>query len=525
MKSLKFLVLAVSFVLSACSVSVRTGADKAAEAAKLSASSDIVELTFLQLNDVYEIAPVENGKYGGMARVAAVRQNLLKENPNIFTVLAGDFISPSAIGTATFEGKRINGAQMIDAMNSVGVDFVTFGNHEFDLGYEVLQDRINQSKFMWISSNIQYTPSQEGFVAPFEKVVNGVAQPLPESHIIRAKNSAGMEVRVGIFGLTIGSNQPPYVVWTDPFESAQRVYADLKTKTDIVIALTHLSIEEDRRLAELIPDLKLILGGHEHTNMMFKVGETFISKADANARTVYIHRLRWSASTKSLSILSEVRTIDSTIPDELSTANIVNEWTARAYKGFQERGFDPAEVVTTLREPLDGRESSIRYRQTNLGSLVAQSMRASASKSGIAIFNSGSIRLDDQLAGTVTQYDIIRTLPFGGKLVEVEMKGSLLKRVLDAGQKNVGRGGFLQYDGVAFDTAQRAWVVGGKAIDLNARYWVIVSDFLFSGRETGIEFFHKDDRDVVSIAEHNPSNANDMRKDIRLAVIAFLKSN
>ncbi|MEK7251318.1 MAG: bifunctional metallophosphatase/5'-nucleotidase [Bacteroidota bacterium] len=527
MKIHKLVALCLALCFAACSVSVRTSSDKSSEQPKSveQRNPDIVELTFLQLNDVYEITPVEGGKFGGMARVATVKKELVQENPNTFTVLSGDFISPSAVGTSSYQGKRINGAQMVAAMNSVGVDFVCFGNHEFDLGYEPLQSRINESKFTWISSNILYTPSVEGGVKPFEKVVDGKEEPFPESYIIKAKNSSGAEVKIGVLGLTIGSNKPPYVVWNDPFESARRVVNGLKPKTDFIVALTHLSIEEDNQLASLVPEIKLILGGHEHTNMMFKVGEALISKADANARTAYIHRLRWSSSKKSLTITSELKAIDASIAEEPATAKIVNEWTTRAYAGFQEKGFNPEEVVATLKEPLDGRESSIRYRQTNLGSLIAKAMVAAAKNAKIAVFNSGSIRLDDQLSGVATQYDIIRTMPFGGKIVEAEMKGSLLQKLLDAGASNVGKGGFLQYEGVVFDSTKKAWSVARKAVEPAAKYWVIVSDYLFSGKEQGVEFFKKDNPDVVSVNEPNASDTNDLRRDIRLAVIEYLKKN
>ncbi|MEM9022155.1 MAG: hypothetical protein AAGB22_00340, partial [Bacteroidota bacterium] len=48
-----------------------------------------VEFIVLQLNDVYEIAPLENGQAGGMARVATLRNQLLAENPRVITVLSG----------------------------------------------------------------------------------------------------------------------------------------------------------------------------------------------------------------------------------------------------------------------------------------------------------------------------------------------------------------------------------------------------------------------------------------------------
>jgi len=525
---LRSITVFLTAILLSCSGSYRTSPDMLGGTA--SPDNDVVDVTLLHLNDVYEIAPVENGQFGGMARVATIRKELKRENPNTFTFLAGDFISPSAIGTSTYQGKRINGAQMIAAMNSVGVDYVTFGNHEFDLGYEALQQRLNESAFTWISSNVHYTPSQEGEVKPFWKTVQGGERPLPEYVILRAKNAAGVEVRIGVFALTIGSNTPPYVVWSNPFETARRMYDLLQPQTDMVIALTHLSLEEDRTLAAMLPGVRMILGGHEHTNMMFKVGETLIAKADANARTVYIHRLQWSASKRSLVVRSEVKTVDGSVPEDSATAAVVKIWRQRAYDGFRAKGFEPDEVVTTLRQPLDGRESSIRTRQTNLGATIARAMVSAARKAEIAVFNSGSIRLDDELSGTVTQYDVIRTLPFGGKILEVEMRGRLLQRVLNAGMRNVGRGGYLQYHGVEVQSAadpckqsEPIWLSSGKPIDPGGSYWVIVSDYLFSGQEQGIEFFKNDNPDVLSVDAPSVQDESDPRRDIRLAVIRYLK--
>ncbi len=57
-----------------------------------------ITLRLLQLNDVYEITPIEGGTRGGLARVATLRQQLLKENPRTYTILAGDSFSPFCVG-------------------------------------------------------------------------------------------------------------------------------------------------------------------------------------------------------------------------------------------------------------------------------------------------------------------------------------------------------------------------------------------------------------------------------------------
>ena len=73
-----------------------------------------IEVTFVQINDVYEIAPLSGGKEGGMARVATLKKKYQQKNPNTFLVMAGDFVSPSVYNSLQYEGKAIRGKQMIE---------------------------------------------------------------------------------------------------------------------------------------------------------------------------------------------------------------------------------------------------------------------------------------------------------------------------------------------------------------------------------------------------------------------------
>ncbi|HEY9751830.1 MAG TPA: hypothetical protein V6C46_02680, partial [Coleofasciculaceae cyanobacterium] len=89
------------------------------------ALAEVVPITLLHLNDLYEITAVEGGKRGGLARVATLRKQLLAQNPRTITVLAGDLLSPSALGTAIVEGQRLAGQQMVAVMNAIGLDYAT----------------------------------------------------------------------------------------------------------------------------------------------------------------------------------------------------------------------------------------------------------------------------------------------------------------------------------------------------------------------------------------------------------------
>ena len=246
-------------------------------------SSNEVQISILHINDVYEISSLEGGKVGGMARLATLKKELTQKNPNTITILAGDFLNPALISTFKHEGKSIKGKQMIEAMNAVGIDWVGLGNHEFDLDEEDLQKRINESQFNWLASNV--LQNKKGELEPFGKIIGGVKTPFPKTTILTFKNPQGKLVKMGMFSVVLPSNKKDYVWYSDFFEAAQKTYEILKPECDFVVAITHLNKADDAKLAEMLPEVKLIMGGHDHDNMIQKVGNVVIAKADANAKT------------------------------------------------------------------------------------------------------------------------------------------------------------------------------------------------------------------------------------------------
>ena len=119
------------------------------------ASSGTVPITVLQINDVYELMPLRGGAEGGLARVATIEKTLRAENPRTYMMFAGDLFSPSAIGTARLDGVPLAGRQMVDVMNAIGLDYATFGNHEFDVSEKQFFERLAESDFLWVSSNVR----------------------------------------------------------------------------------------------------------------------------------------------------------------------------------------------------------------------------------------------------------------------------------------------------------------------------------------------------------------------------------
>ena len=477
----------------------------------ISVDSNIVNITFLQMNDVYEISPLENGKVGGLARVATIRKRLLSENPNTYTVLAGDFLSPSLIGTLRLDGERIRGAHMVDVLNTLGLDLVCFGNHEFDIGVSHLQERIDESEFDWISGNIKQIRSKG--IMPFEKIGEG---PIPEYKIFYIPNS---DVKVGVFTVCLPANKQDYLHYDDIFETADRLVKILDEKTDIVVGLTHIDAADDIELANRFPEIDLIMGGHDHANMQYGRGNATIAKADANAKTVYVHRMTFNRETQELKISSELVKVTDAINDDVKTKNVVDDWVLIAARSFAELGFDPNEILSVLSDPYDAREATIRFKPAPFCQMIARAMLAASPKSEAAIINSGSVRVDDVLTGNLTQYDVLRSLPFGGGFVDVELKGNLLKKILDTGWNNVDNGGFLQW--TAIDREKEQWLLNGKPIADDEVHRVSFTDFLLIGYESNMDYLTAENPGIVNVYK---DNRTDNQKDIRNAVIHYLKN-
>ncbi len=484
-------------------------------------STPLEVVTFLQLNDVYEIAPLEGGKTGGLARVATLLKTLKAKNPNTYAVLAGDFLNPSVIGTLKYEGKKIKGRQMVEVMNAVPIRYVTFGNHEFDLELPDLQERLNESTFTYVNSNVHLVKGD--VVGRFFQTRGTVNTFLPETSILETTLPSGNIFKIGLFGVCLPSNVKDYTRYDDVNASAKKAYETLAPNTNIVVGITHLSIEEDKALLATLPEVPLLMGGHEHENTNVSVGKGHITKADANAKTAYIHHILYDEQTKKTTIRSELVNIDDLITEDPQVKVTVDKWTNIANESMIKEGFDPNGIVATLKTPLDGRERTNRNQQTNMGSMIANAMLgASRLNATVALVNSGSIRIDDQVSGSITQTDIIRIVPFGGQLVEVQMKGALLQQLLDTGEKLKGKGGYLQRAGATLNT-DGSWQIGTAKLDIQKVYSIVTTDFLLSGKERGIEFFTATNPAILNVTTATAGDKTDLRSDLRKAVIGYLK--
>ncbi len=379
-------------------------------------------MRFLSINDVY-VADTLNDGSGGLARVSTMRHRIQAEGPTLF-VLAGDFLSPSLLS------KYYSGAQMVEALNAAKLDYVTFGNHEFEISRDTLLARIRASSFKWLSANCTEADGH-----PFAGV-------LPWDTL----RLAGQ--KVGIFGLTLQGPYPKYVRCSDPDSAARLVVDSLRSMgSDFVVALTHQTVEADRALLNREGRLDLILGGHEHEHMSIAIANRYILKADANSRTaqfatIWGTREHWKEAVALLPV-------QPTITPDTAVARVVAAW-----DDTLKRRLGPEQIVGTLTAPLDARDVIQRRAETGLGDLITDAIRA-GSRADLALLNAGAIRLDDiVLAGPVTNYQVESLFLFADetRILVVPLTGKRVSELLERSVSDtvLGKGGFLQVSGVSF---------------------------------------------------------------------------
>ena len=464
-----------------------------------------VRITILHVNDVYQFAPVEGGKRGGLARILTLKKEAIAENANTIFTLGGDTISPS-VETRTYKG-----AQMIDAWNAVGLDLAVFGNHEFDVKTPELLARMKESKFTWLGANVIDVKTKQIFADTPPYVV---------------KELGG--IKIGFVGLLLPetkqtSSMDETLTVDDYCSTAKRIVKEMrkKAKVNAVVGLTHLFMSQDKKLAKCA-DFDLILGGHEHTLLQSSSNGTPIFKMTADARELGKFNLNFDAKTKRLESFDwEIIPVTDQIADAPEFAPVFEK-----YKGLLDQ---LAAKVGETTEKLDALSLSSRTMETNIGNFIADSYR-NAGQADIGFVNGGSIRADLTYGpGILTKRDVISILPFNNPIVKVELTGKLLKQILEHGVARSGPGEdsepgrFPQVSGLKFSYDPKkpagsrvvAVTVGGSPLDEAKTYTLATSDFLVSRGGDGYTMFK--DAKVISGGATAPKDSDAFEAAIRNA--------
>ena len=459
--------------------------------APLVTHAEPLNVSLIHVND-WDRMGDDNGR-GGAARIAAVvkaeRTRAEAADGLAVVTFGGDMISPSVLSGID------RGAHMIDLANAVGFDVAVPGNHEFDFGPDVLQERLAESNAAWLVGNIDYR-GRRGF---------------PGTRATTMIEKAGY--RLGFLGLITPdtaeiSASGESVAFLPQAEVAAALAAELRaTGADLVIALTHNRTSADMDLLRRVRDIDIVLGGHDHQLTAWYDGRQAILKSRSQGRNVGILNVTVDRVGGAPGVGPGGDGAGGVVwtpnYDLRSTAGVEPDADVAAMVAAYEAQLDKelGQVIGRTETELDTRGPVVRSGEAVFGNLITDALLA-ATGADIAITNGGGIRGGRVYPpGTeLTPRMLLTELPFGKATVVLRLTGAQLSEALENGvsraEQNDGR--FPQVAGLrfAFDVRRppgsritRA-EAGGAPLQAGRVYRVATNDFMYTGGDgyTAFEF-------------------------------------
>lgn len=469
------------------------------------------KLTVLHTNDHHgRFWQNKYGEYGMAARktlIDQLRAEIEAEGGSSLLLSGGD------INTGVPESDLQDAEPDFKGMSKIGYDAMALGNHEFDNPLEVLMKQKEWANFPMLSANIYDKKTGERMFQAYEMFeLQGI--------------------KIAVIGLTTEDTQkignPEFIAgidFRDPKVEAKQLIAELEEteKPDLIFAVTHMGHYEngnrgvnapgDVALARYLDEgsLDMIVGGHsqepvcmEGPNVIkknFKPSDeckpdfqngTYIVQAHEWGK--YVGRADYEFRNGELEMVSydlipvnlkkKVK-IDGKkqrvlIEDEIAEDSELLEF----LRPYQEKGKAQLEVkIAETNGKLVGDRNVVRFKQTNLGRLIATSHMERA-KADFAVMNSGGVR-DSIAPGDVTYKDVLIVQPFANMLTYTDMTG---KEVLDylnvVATKPVDSGAYAQFAGISMTVANGEVsnvFIGDKQLRLDETYRFTVPSFNAAG--------------------------------------------
>lgn len=389
---------------------------------------------------------------GGYARLAGQRDAEKGQTPYVAVVSCGDFAQGSTVGSLT-EGEAV-----VRIMNTVGYDYLTVGNHEFDYTVPQMEHLAGMLTAKTLCCNFSRITDRE----------NGKEEDLFPAYAV--KNYGG--TKVGFVGVatpsTFRSSTPTYFIddegnllynfhQTDTYERVQAaVDAARKEGAEIVIVLSHLGddpeVADSRGLIAATHGIDIVLDGHAHHLLNERLanacGDSIILASTAT-KFAYIGRLTIDKDNRLQNELlpaSECRRINQAVWDTIRV--VKQELEARVN----------APVGTTAFALIDKDKDNnrlVRCRETNLGDLMADVSRY-MSGADIGVCNGGGLRAGIY-SSTITFGDIVSIWPFNNTLRVTECSGQQLLDALEVGVAALPKenGDFMHVSGLRYTVDTR----------------------------------------------------------------------
>ena len=365
-------------------------------------------LTILHTNDTHStLFPYgPHDDWGGIARVSTLIKKIKAGGQNVLVLNTGD------VFVGSFEFNKYLGYPELKIMEGL-YDAMCLGNHEFDLGLDVLTGALSGAigggspvamPVLCANINLDSQPGLKNFVKPYiVKEVGGI--------------------KVGLFGVleknAIDYSAGVLELLTDPFAAAGEAAGKLRNVegADIVVCLSHLGKMLEVEGLSQVPGIDIIVGGHSHDALSDAIVQNGKIIVQAGEFGQYLGKLVVEITNSGVKLVSDrLLPVDDKVHEDPTLKAMLNGLRAGI---VNDPRFGPVYSKYVATAPWDLTERldlSVPERDTPLGNLVADAIRASVRNAGypadIALEASGYIAATVH-KGKVVGNDIMKAVPYG----------------------------------------------------------------------------------------------------------------
>lgn len=397
--------------------------------------------------------------------INSIRAEAAQRHIPVLILDVGDWFSGTPVGDFTY------GKSVIEFLNYIKIDAATIGNHDFAFGLDTLQSLIKMLQAPVLCANLVKTGTDS----------------IPEyflPDVIIERDG----LKIGLFGITThyltGMVSPDQIAGLSVLKhyvgAANSIKALQKQNADIVVGLTHAGFSHDQRLADSVPGIDVIIGGHSHSGVQppKEMGRyhTIINQAYSRLTSVGVLKLKIDPQTKRIAgydgelinLFGEEQILDTAYMTRL-----------QHWQNQVETGFDI--VLGTSKREL----TRSGFEESPVGNLITDAMREYA-QADIAVTNSGGIRANLP-AGNITYRDLYKVENFGNTIVTMTLTGQQVWQMLEVSV--IGYHAIFQVSGLKMVYDRKAppnqklmsVEINGKPIDMNKEYKVATNNFLAAG--------------------------------------------
>ena len=379
---------------------------------------------------------------GGIAKIASVIEKAKEENPH------GTFVLSSGDDLLGRYFHMFKGEAIYRLMSQSGYTLYAPGNHEFDKGTATFSHALEYAAFETLCSDLSIKDtSLEGRCLPYK--------------IIEAAGT-----KVGFFSLmteqfSFITSAGKVKVAERNVDTARKMVATLRAKRcNVIIAITHIGLPQDRVLAQKVKGIDVIFGGHSHkeTHAPVRVNDTLIVNGGEKGAYALELKLPLDAThhIEKASIDYRLIPLVDSVPANREVERLLENYKAQL----------PATIVLgTTTVPWDLQSDTLRRGESNVINLINDLLWQQFGVD-VVMNNAGAFRGEEVYPpGDITDKMLHEIDAFSNNAYRMVLSGEYIHEVLEHSATRYDKGGLIHCSGLRYtiDLSKQAQEIEQKA--------------------------------------------------------------